>query len=99
MRVAVPMAVEGPAFSGGAPRTTTSTSPHGGGPADAVMISTLDAPSPATTAETTNAPLAFGPSETPTTTPTPTTEDPPTRHHPPRTTLRHDGPTTTANPS
>jgi serine/threonine protein kinase len=99
MRVAVPMAVEGPAFSGGAPRTTTSTSPHGGGPADAVMISTLDAPSPATTVETTNAPLVFGPSEPPTTTPTPTTEDPPGKHHPPRTTLRHDRPTTTSNPS
>jgi serine/threonine protein kinase len=97
IRVAAPMAVKGPAFKGdGVPRT--STSPPSSVPTDAVMISTLAAPSPATTADTTNAPVAFGPSQAPTTTPTPTTEDPPTRHRPPRTILRRDRPTPTPNP-
>ncbi|HEY3610329.1 MAG TPA: protein kinase [Pseudonocardiaceae bacterium] len=78
VRVAVPMAAEGPEFDGGAP-TTTSTGP----PINAVMAVTPNGP--VTTPATTNPPVAFGPSQSgsPTTTPTKT------KHHPPRTPVRH----------
>jgi eukaryotic-like serine/threonine-protein kinase len=91
----VAMAAEAPAVTG-TPRATTS--PHSP-PPDVVMISTPDVPSPATTTDTTNAPVVFGSSETPTTTPTETTDsDPPTKHRPPRTIVRRHPPTTTPNP-
>jgi hypothetical protein len=70
VRVAVPMAAEGPEF-GGAPTTSTGT------PANAAMVATPNG------LATTNAPVALGPS--PTTTPTKTKHHPPhtpVRHKP-----------------
>jgi len=80
VRVAVPMAAEGPEF-GGAP-TTSSTGP----PANAAMVATPNG------LATTNAPVALGPSQagSPTTTPTKT------KHHPPRTPARHKPTTTSS---
>jgi serine/threonine protein kinase len=92
----VVMAAEAPAATGGG-TPKRSTTQHNA-PPDVVTISTLDVPSPATTTDTTNAPVVFGPSEAPTTTPPKTTVSDPTKHRPPRTIVRRHPPTTTPNP-